>query len=194
MSKQIKTLQDLRDSRILYEKDLPYFGYMIILVLTFLLIILAVWMCKTPKMYIVKGNGLVYSTNKNYIMSSYSGEIKEINIKEGAYVEKGTALLTVASIDLDLQKEQVDKQIVTYKDQIAQYEKLLRCLRDNTNYFDSMNMQDDFYRSKYEAYESKRKQLNFNADEYKRYGYTDDQIKEELFGLNMIKSHIWSIF
>lgn len=180
MSKQIKTIQDLKDSRILYEKDLPYFGYMIILIVTFLLVTLAVWMYKTPKMFIVKGPGLVYSTNKNYIMAAYNGEIKEINIKEGAYVEKGTVLLVVASVDLDLQKEQIDGQIANFKEQIAQYEKLSKCVRDNTNYFDAMNLRDEFYRSKYEAYESKRKQLSFDTSTYRQYGYTEEQIKQEV--------------
>lgn len=179
MAKHVRTLHDLKDSRLLYEKDLPHFGYMFILLLVFLLIVLGVWMWKTPKMYIVKGNGIVYSTNKNYIMSSYSGEIKDISIKEGAYVEKGTVLLTVASTELDLQSEQIDKQIETFNEQIAQYGKLAKCVTDSTNYFDSMNLQEGFYRSKYEAYESKLKQLRLDADAYKRYGYTDDQIKQE---------------
>lgn len=180
MSKQVKTMQDLRDSKILYDKDLPRFGYMIISIIIFLFVFVTVWMCKTPKLYIVRGEGNVYNTDKNYIMSPYSGEIKEINIKEGVYVEKGTVLFTLASTELDLQKEQIDEQIATLKKQVAQYEKLSKCVADNKNYFDSANPEDDLYRSKYEFYESRRKQLKFDANTYKAYGYTDAAIKEEV--------------
>jgi hypothetical protein len=31
MSKQIKTMDELTDSRIMYEKKMPFFGYMIVL-------------------------------------------------------------------------------------------------------------------------------------------------------------------
>ena len=179
MSSQVKTLSDLKDSRILFEKDLPAFGYMIIFVIMFLLIVLAVWMSTTPKIYIVKGSGVIYSTNKNYIMPSYSGAIKRINVQEGSYVDKGNVLMTIASTDLDLQKEQIDGQIESYKEQIAQYEKLLLCIRDNKNYFSSAEIKDDFYRNKFETYQSKMEQLHFDASTYKQYNYTDDQIQQE---------------
>ena len=87
--KTVKKLEDLKDSRLLYEKTLPPFGYMIISSITLLLIAVVIWSLKTPKTYVIKSSGIVESVNKNYIMSSYTGEINEMYVEEGSYVEKG---------------------------------------------------------------------------------------------------------
>jgi multidrug efflux pump subunit AcrA (membrane-fusion protein) len=179
MSNKINTFSDLKDSKILFDKDLPPFGYIIILVITFLLFVLAIWMSTTPQMYISKGTGTVFSTAKSYIMSSYTGAITEINVQEGSYVDQGMVLLIVASTDLDLQKEQIDGQIEAYREQITQFKKLDHCIRDNMNYFDSANINDDYYRNKFETYRIKMEQLQFDATTYQQYNYTVEQIEQE---------------
>ena len=80
MSKEIKTLDQLKDSRLLYEKKLPAFGYILILTITALLIITVIWSLKTPKIYMIKSSGIIQSTNKNYVMSPFTGQILDINI------------------------------------------------------------------------------------------------------------------
>ncbi|OYP60341.1 hypothetical protein CG709_00185 [Lachnotalea glycerini] len=75
MTKQIKTMEQLKDSRLLYDKTIPPFGYMIILTITILLVAVTIWSVKTPKIYIIKSSGVVQSTNKNYAMAPYTGEI-----------------------------------------------------------------------------------------------------------------------
>jgi len=49
MSKQMKTMDQLRDSQLLYDKELPAFGYMIILMIAILLISIIIWSIKAPK-------------------------------------------------------------------------------------------------------------------------------------------------
>jgi hypothetical protein len=86
--RQTKTLADLKDSALLYEKTLPTFGYAILLVLLALVCAVVVWSVKTPKVYIVKSTGNVQSENKNYVMSPYSGKIASIGIAEGSELQK----------------------------------------------------------------------------------------------------------
>jgi len=57
MSKSMKTLDELRDSRILYEKKVPPFGYIIVLIVLALLIGVVVWSLSAPKVYVIKANG-----------------------------------------------------------------------------------------------------------------------------------------
>ena len=59
MNKQIKAMEQLNDSRLLYDKKIPPFGYMIIITITKLLIVVTIWSIKTPKIYIIKSNGVV---------------------------------------------------------------------------------------------------------------------------------------
>ena len=86
--KTVKNMSELKDSRILYEKDLPPFGYILVSLIAILLIAVVIWSINTPKTYVIKSSGTVESTNKNYIMSAYTGEISQMNISEGSYVEK----------------------------------------------------------------------------------------------------------
>lgn len=180
MTKQIKTMEQLKDSRLLYDKQLPPFGYMIILTITFLLIAVAIWSVKTPKTYIIKSSGVVQNTNKNYAMSPYTGEITAINIAEGMKVHEGDVLFEIKSDDLDLQGEQLEGQKKIYETQISQYGKLVKSIKDDINYFDQSNPEDSLYFSQYEAYKSQVKQNEIDTTTYKNYGYTDEQIEAEL--------------
>ncbi|MBA4688315.1 MAG: HlyD family efflux transporter periplasmic adaptor subunit [Candidatus Galacturonibacter soehngenii] len=180
MIKQIKTMEQLKDSRLLYDKKIPSFGYMIIITITILLSAVVFWSMKTPKIYIIKSSGIIQSTNKNYAMSPYTGEITAIHISEGTKVEEGDILFEIKSGDLDLQGEQLEGQRNIYETQIAQYQKLVNSIKDDTNYFDQSNKDDSLYYSQYEAYKSQVKQNEIDTTTYQNYGYTDEQIEAEL--------------
>jgi multidrug resistance efflux pump len=180
MNKQMKTMEQLKDSRLLYDKKIPPFGYMIILTITILMLLVTIWGIKTPKIYIIKSSGVVQSSNKNFAMSPFTGEIVTINISEGMKVEEGDVLFEIKSGDLDVQGEQLEGQKAIYETQIAQYEKLVKSIKDDTNYFDQSNSEDSLYYSQFEAYKSQVKQNEVDATTYKNYGYTDEQIEAEL--------------
>lgn len=176
----IRDISELKDSRLLYEKELPPFGYAIVSVITILLISLLLWSIKTPKTYVVKSQGTIESTNKNYIMSAYTGEINNMNISEGSFVEKGDVLFTVKSTDLDLQEEQITGQIDVYTENINQLRKLEQSIMDGKNYFEITKENDRQYYNQYEAYMSQIEQNDIDTSTYKSYGYSNAQIEAEL--------------
>ena len=180
MSKRVKKINELRDSRLLYEKDIPPFGYIIVSIISILLIAVVIWSIKTPKTYVVKSQGVVESSNKNYIMSAYTGEINHMNVSEGSFVEMGDVLFTVKSTDLDLQEEQILGQIDVYNENIRQLKKLEQSIMDGKNYFDIELESDRQYYNQYEAYMSQIEQNDIDTSTYKSYGYTDAQIELEL--------------
>jgi hypothetical protein len=51
MNRNYKTLEDLTDSRILYEKGIPPFGYWIVIVIALLMAGIFVWGMHAPKLY-----------------------------------------------------------------------------------------------------------------------------------------------
>lgn len=179
-NKNIRTINQLKDSELLYNKKLPLFGYMIIIIVSLLLVSVVIWSINTSKVYIVKSSGKVQSTNKNYIMSPYTGEIFDVNIEEGKYVEEGDILFKVKSVDLNLQEEQLESQKKIYETQISQYKKLVKSIKDDKNYFDPSSSEDNLYYSQYEAYKSQVAQQEVDVSAYKTYGYTDEQIENEL--------------
>lgn len=100
MKVDVKSIDEIRDSRLAYEKNPPPFGYYFIGVITFLLIATIVWSTKAKKTYEVIANGVVTSENTTYVMSEYTGEVINCNIKEGALVNKGDVLFTINNTDL----------------------------------------------------------------------------------------------
>lgn len=180
MRKQIKTIEQLKDSRILFDKEPPAFGYILILIGEVFFILAIIWGAVTPKVYTIQAQGTVTSENANYVMSTYTGQIKDFNLKEGELVEKADVLFTVTSTDYDLQEEQLLRTKKAYEQQAAQYELLVKSIKDNTNYFDETKPEDSLYYSTYESYKSKVEQSKVDTSTYKAYGYTDAQIEAEL--------------
>ena len=189
--KTVKNMADLKDSRLLYEKDLPPFGYMLVSIIAILLIAVLIWSLKTPKTFVIKSQGTIESTNKNYIMSPYTGKISKMNVSEGSFVDEGDVLFTVESTELDLQEEQIAGQIQVYSDNVSQLKKLEQSIMDGENHFDITKADDRQYYNQYEAYMSQIRQNDVDTSTYKAYGYSDAQIEAELEKNNAKISEIY---
>lgn len=180
MKKTVKSLDSLKDSRILFEKQPPAFGYILILIVTIFMCIALVWSIHTPKVYTIQAHGVVTNVDANYVMCTYTGEIDTCNMQEGALVEQGDVLFSVKSTDYDLQEEQLVESKQIYEKQVTQNELLVQSIKDDINYFDESNAEDSLYYSTFETYKSKVAQSVVDATTYKVYGYTDEQIESEL--------------
>ena len=117
------------------------------------------------------------AANKTYIMSSYSGSITELNIAEGSYVNEGDLIAHIKSTDLDMQQDSIQSQLDIYKKQKSQYEKLVKSIQDDKNYFSETDIDDQPYYYQYETYKSQVAQKAFDASPYQAAGYSDEQIK-----------------
>ena len=133
MGSRAKSLEELKDSQIMFDKDLPPFGYMIISIFLVLLIGILVWSMKAHNAYMIRADGVVTSSESNYVMPSYTGEIKESFMEEGKLVSEGDVLFVVKSIDYDLQEEQLQISKENYEKQAAQYDKLIQCIKEDKN-------------------------------------------------------------
>lgn len=98
MSRSVKSLDEIRESRILFDKNPPAFGYILITVVAVFLIVAVVWSIKTPKVYTIQAQGTVTNDESNYVMCSYTGEILDSNMEEGALVEAGDVLLQLKAL------------------------------------------------------------------------------------------------
>lgn len=177
MTTTIRDINELQDRRIMMEKKLPPFGYALILLTAALILFLVVWSTKNYRTYVSQSNGSVQAANKTYIMSSYSGSITELNISEGSYVNEGDLIAHVKSTDIDMQQDSYKSQLEIYQKQKAQYEKLLKSIQDDTNYFSETDLDDQPYYYQYESYKSQVQQKAFDASPYQAAGYSDEQIK-----------------
>ena len=177
MTTTIRDINELQDRRIMMEKKLPPFGYALILLTAALILFLVVWSTKNYRTYVSQSNGSVQAANKTYIMSSYSGSITELNIAEGSYVNEGDLIAHIKSTDLDMQQDSIQSQLDIYKKQKSQYEKLVKSIQDDKNYFSETDIDDQPYYYQYETYKSQVAQKAFDASPYQAAGYSDEQIK-----------------
>lgn len=180
MKRTVKSLDSLKDSRILFDKQPPAFGYFLILIVGVFLCLALVWSVRTPKMYTIQAQGVVTNEEANYVMCTYTGEIDACYMEEGALVDQGDVLFTVKSTDYDLQEEQLMESRTAFEIQISQSKKLVQSIKDNVNYFDESNSEDSLYYNTYEAYKAQIAQNVVDTTNYKAYGYTDEQIEAEL--------------
>lgn len=180
MKKQIKTLEELRDSRLLFDKNPPAFGYILITILWAFLLFALAFSIKTPKIYTIQAQGTVACTESNYVMSIYTGQIDSCHLMEGAVVRQGDILFTVKSTDYDLQHKQLEAMREVYTEQIEKYDLLVKSIKDDKNYFDISSVEDELYYNTFERYKAQIVQNTVDVSEYRIYGYTDDQIEAEL--------------
>lgn len=180
MNKRIKTVDELRDSRIMFDKNPPAFGYFLIIVF-FLFVVAAVgWSIRTPKNYIIQATGTVTGETGNYVMCTYTGEITDCNLKEGMLVEEGDVLFKVKSTDYNVQAEQLELSKKSYETRIEKNELLVKSIKDDVNYFNDGDSEDVLYYSAFESYKSQVKQNTLDTSTYSAYGYSDEQIELEL--------------
>ena len=177
MTTTIRDINELQDRRIMMEKKLPPFGYALILLTAALILFLVVWSTKNYRTYVSQSSCSVQAANKTYIMSSYSGSITELNIAEGSYVNEGDLIAHIKSTDLDMQQDSLQSQLDIYKKQKSQYEKLVKSIQDDKNYFSETDIDDQPYYYQYETYKSQVAQKAFDASPYQAAGYSDEQIK-----------------
>ena len=158
------------------EKKLPPYGYAFVILTGLFMIFLVIWSTQTNRIYVSQNAGTVQASNKTYIMSSYSGSITELYISEGSYVNEGDLVARIKSTDLNMQQDNLESQLAIYQTQLDQYNKLLRSVQDDTNYFDETSAEDQPYYYQYKTYKSQVAQKTFDASVYQAAGYSDAQI------------------
>lgn len=180
MKKQIKTMEQLKDSRLMFEKKVPAFGYMLLIIVTVSLLGVGIWSIYAHKAYMIISQGTVTNSDSSYVMPVYTGEIEECFMEEGKLVQSGDVLFTIKSTDYNLQEEQLLVSRETYEKQVEKSELLVKSIKDDKNYFDAANSEDELYYSTFETYKSQIVQNTFDSSAYQAYGYTEEQIQNEL--------------
>lgn len=191
VSSQAKSLEELKDSQIMFDKDVPPFGYILLSVIVASLVGVLCWSMFAHKAYMVKAQGLVTSPDSNYVMSSYTGQISESFMEEGQLVQEGDVLFVVKSTDFDLQALQLEESQEMYESQIAKYDLLIKSIKDDVNYFDSSNSEDNLYYSIFENYKAQIVQNETDTSMYKAYGYSEEQIESELIKAQGKKAELY---
>ena len=129
----ILDMNEMSDSREVYESRPHPFFVIFIYMLLFMLTVAIIWAACFKLDVVVKGTGLVSSREAaSVVTNTYSGAITECYITDGQTVSKGDILYEVEATDLDLQLNTYTEQQTEVGNRIEMMEVYLTWLSDNT--------------------------------------------------------------
>ena len=71
----------------------------------------------------------------------------------------------VVSYQQDYSNKQIENQKKIYENQVSQYGKLVKSIKDNKNYFSASSAADSLYYDQYQAYKTQIKQQKVHVEE-----------------------------
>ena len=131
MSKErIYTFNELKKSKLIYDRKPPAFGVIITLLTLAFVVGAILWACFSVKTYVVRATGLVTDDTKINVMNSVAGEVKTIEVVEGQEVSEGDVILTLDTFQTDLQIAQLQAMVDLYDTYITNTQKLISFVND----------------------------------------------------------------
>lgn len=92
---KIYSIEELKSSKILYDKNPPKFLLWILFAIFSFLTFIIILSCFTHKTEVVKSSAILMSNNKTSVQSKVSGKISEVYVNNGELVEKGAILFEI---------------------------------------------------------------------------------------------------
>lgn len=173
-------LAELTDSRILYEKRAPVFGFFIIALALVAVLFALVWSSATTKPSVVQAAGAVESENRTYVMSSVSGKIVDVLTPNGASVERDDTMIVVESVELAVEKQSVDAQSQELNQRLALHDRYRAALENDTNEFDPNNPDESSFYYEFESLDYQLAQVRADPDSLRALGYSELEIENVL--------------
>ena len=165
--------ENLKNSRIFFDKNTPRFMTFLIYFIVFILIIGIYASSKINKNYIVKAQGQISDKNVAYISSNVNGSIKEIVKKEGDFVKAGDTILIISNGEENTQRLEYKNILKENEEKIKLLEKYRKSLDEKKNLLKDEGAEQEYY-GKVEYY------LNSLKNENQSSGFTkEDILKKE---------------
>ena len=138
-------IDDLKNSRIFFDKRPPKF-LTIFIISVFFILIGALWICTVlPKNYIVEAQGTVTTEDNKYVGALSEGSVIEIKKQENEWVEKGDILFTISTGSEGVQSEAIEKQLDQANEKQKAMDLYEKSLSEGINYLSNEGLQQEYY-------------------------------------------------
>lgn len=137
--------ENLKNSRIFFDKRPPKFMIFLVYFTLIILILLVFASSKIKKNYIVKANGQISDRNIIYASSNVNGTIKEIKAKEGSFVKEGDVILVVSNGEENTQRKEYEKILEDNKSKKDLLVKYRKSLDEKINYLSDTGLEQEYY-------------------------------------------------
>lgn len=156
MKRNFFTLQELKDSRELYESKPKPIGLIFVYLLIGILISAIAFSFYGKKEVILKTTAdIQYSKPNSNVTNEIAGKVKTVSFKQGDKVKKGDTLFTLDDTEIQTQRKASKADINDLKEQIALNKTLKKSIENDKNLFS----EDDHWGFQ-DQYLSYKKQIN----------------------------------
>ena len=139
------TKDQLKDSRILFDKNPPQFGT-IFLIFTIVIIIASIVLANfLIKPYIVRAQGTVTTTDTRYVSVNANGSVVEMIVNEGEKITSGQPIVKVTNGQEGLQVESLTKQLSKAREKLEAMDLYQKSLEDKVNYMSNSGVEQEYY-------------------------------------------------
>ncbi|WP_039763901.1 HlyD family efflux transporter periplasmic adaptor subunit [Caldicellulosiruptor sp. F32] len=162
MREVIYDFSELRESKLLYEAEIPRYGLFITYILLALIIGLVLWSIVGKIDINVKVQGIIRPWEDEAKVISYvGGKVKEVFVKEGEYVKKGEVLFKIDDEEYVKKRDLLRQQLGENEKKIDD----LKELRNSIEKGESLRNKNNAYYLRYLSYSYEVNELRKAAEE-----------------------------
>ncbi|MDF2484723.1 MAG: hypothetical protein K0R46_891 [Herbinix sp.] len=178
-------INELSDSREVYDsKPNIFFGIFIYTILGMLLIAL-IWMYFGRIDVVVKSEGMIRPNNQvATVVNTYGGTLESVNIEDGSSVKEGDVLYVVEHGELLTELAYHEELLADVENHLSLLKRYKQSIEEGINYFTNSPEEEEYY-IKYQAfeinYELMENDLNYSDKERQ---LNLDSVEEQLIELN----------
>ncbi|WAM31708.1 HlyD family efflux transporter periplasmic adaptor subunit [Caldicellulosiruptor naganoensis] len=162
MREVIYDFGELRESKLLYESEIPRYGLFITYILLALVIGLVLWSVVGKIDINVKVQGIIRPWEDEAKVISYvGGKVKEVFVKEGEYIKKGDILFKIDDEEYVKKRDFLEQQLSEYEKKVND----LKELRNSIEKGESLRNKNNAYYLRYLSYSYEVNKLRKAAEE-----------------------------
>lgn len=169
-------LTELTDSRILYDKRPPLFGFIVIGLVLLAIIAAVVWATATVRPSVVQGTGTVQGANRALIMSNVSGQVLEVRTPNGAEVTQGDVMMIIDSPELAVERQSLRSQKTSIEASLTLQQRYTAAMEAGDNVFDPAVPREALFFYQLESLEKQIAQLRVDRPSMEAIGYSPAEI------------------
>lgn len=172
--------RELKDSRVLYDKNPPIFMPIVIFCVSGLLFALLVISINFKKTYIVKGEGTIVSDKKQYVMCSVGGQTVDCRAKEGNKIKKDDVIVKIKSPELKTKKQELYEKLKLLQSREEKLRSLELAVGEGKNPFNKFDdVEMEFY-NRFEEIVATLKEYDLDEESVKERLKVNEQVNEYL--------------
>uniref|UniRef100_A0A7C5V525 HlyD family efflux transporter periplasmic adaptor subunit n=1 Tax=Caldicellulosiruptor owensensis TaxID=55205 RepID=A0A7C5V525_9FIRM len=162
MREVIYDFGELKESKLLYESEIPRYGLFITYILLALIIGLVLWSIVGKININVNVQGIIRPWEDEANVISYvGGKVKEVFVKEGEYVKKGEVLFKIDDEEYVKKRDLLRQQLSEYEKKVNDLKELRKSIEKGEN----LGNKNNAYYLRYLSYSYEVNKLRKAAEE-----------------------------